>query len=150
MLRILALATPAPSSLSIASSEERPKKKTLSISDPLYLGVQLVAVLDAPGVRVETVVLCHPLAPKDLLAEPLPLALVVHPEEDRLPIPALERPVGGYRRVRSTAPPRLLAPLAGEVRREAHPLVQSLEHRDLQRRPLSRPLAPQERREVAL
>ena len=45
MLRILASATPAPSSLSIASSEERPKKKTLSISDPLYLRPSLSQTL---------------------------------------------------------------------------------------------------------
>ena len=56
--------------------------------DAFYLGVQLLAVLDASGVRVEAVVFRHPLAPQDLLTEPLPLALVLYPEEDDFTIPS--------------------------------------------------------------
>src|SRR5215208_7997924 len=112
--------------------------------DAFYLGVQLVAVLDAPGVLVEAMVFRHPLAPQDLLTELLPLALVLYPEEDDFAIPALERPVGRYRRVRSTAAPGLLTTVPGEVRREAHPLSQRLQHRDLKRRAHAHPLASEE------
>ena len=78
--------------------------------------MQLLAVLDASGVRVEAVVFRHPLAPQDLLTEPLPLALVLYPEEDDFTIPAPERSVGCYRRVCSTAAPWLLTAVPGEVR----------------------------------
>src|SRR5215210_9320165 len=112
--------------------------------DVFYLGVQLVAVLDAPGVLVEALVFRHPLAPQDLLTELLPLALVLYPEEDDFAIPAPERPVGRYRSVRSAAAPGLLTTVPGEVHREAHPLSQRLQHRDLERRALARPLASEE------
>src|SRR5215210_3299913 len=109
--------------------------------DVFYLGVQLVAVLDAPGVLVEAVVFRHPLAPQDLLTELLPLALVLYPEEDDFAIAAPERAVRRYRGVLSAAAPGLLTTVPGEVRREAHPLSQRLQHRDLERRTFTRLLA---------
>src|SRR5918997_464209 len=112
--------------------------------DLFYLGVQRVAVLYTPGVRVEAAVLRHPLAPQDFLTEPLPLAFVLNTQEDALAIRAPERPVGRYGGVRSAAAPGLLAAIPGEVSREAHPLAERLQHRDLQRRAIARPLAPEE------
>src|SRR5215208_5069766 len=112
--------------------------------DAFYLGVQLVTVFDAPGVLVEALIFRHPLASQDLLTELLPLALVLYPEEDDFAIPAPERPVGRYRRMRSAAAPGLLTTVPGEVRRAPHPLSQRLEHRDLERRALARPPASEE------
>ena len=48
MLRILALAMPAPSSLSMASSEEKPKK-TLSISAFIYAAMTRLMIRRLAG-----------------------------------------------------------------------------------------------------
>src|SRR3954471_16578396 len=98
---------------------------------PLDLSLQLRAVLHSRGVPEEFRVDGERRLAEDPLAEHGPLALVLEPEEDLLAVPATERPVRSDRRMARTGPRRWCAAVHGVVERIAHPLGESLEHRDL-------------------
>ena len=68
-----------------------------------------------------------------MLAEPVPLTVVLHPELHRAAAAGPERPVGRDRGVAGPGPGRGHARVHGVVHRLGHPLGQRFEQRDLQR-----------------
>ena len=82
-------------------------------------------------------------------AEARELALVLDAEEYGLAIARPERTVGHDGRVERAGARRRRAAVVGEVGREAQPLAERLEHRDVERRAFVGVLAPEQRREDA-
>ncbi len=138
MLLRRALAISAASSLSITWSEVELRE------NPVDLGVQRVAVLQPCRAGGKPRVGGESGGAQHRFAEPGELALVLHAQEHGAAVAGAERAVGHDGRVVGPGARRRRAAVAREIGREAHPLGERLEHRDVERRPLAGPAAPDE------
>ena len=108
--------------------------------------VQFAPMGDTMRVRVEAGIRGQLRTPQHDAAEALPFAFVLNTQVDCFAVPALERAVGRDRRMVHARPRRRLsaATIVGWI---AHPLAESLEHRDVDGGALFGPVPAQERRQ---